>query len=410
MRVIIYDDGKGRLAPLTDLRPVFSVRTGALTTLMRIEEMLPGESEISGLFVPEHLKPIVEDAYTFPINELPDGIDSLLLINGRCPIPPKEIATAPVGTILVERISDDDEEAAVVFARVKPDHAKRILAGELPTDGVTYTDQRLLMRRPWDIRRFRDHAINHDLAHLSQIPGSELPYGVIQRGPHPAVVRSGADVWPGVTLDTTLGPIVIAAGVKIRPSAVIVGPAFIGEDSTIMDRAHIKAHTAIGPRCKVGGEVGGTIFQGLSNKSHEGHLGDSWVGEWVNFGAGTNNSNLLNTYAEVIAKASPGGSNERTGQTFLGTIVGDHVKFAISTRIMTGAVVHLGAMFAASTPVVGCIDRFTWATDSGSTAFRLPRFIDTAKTVMARRGIEPSDAYLSRLKELHESASGANAS
>lgn len=410
MRVIIYDDGKGKLAPLTDLRPVFSVRTGALTTLMRIEEMLPGESEISGLFVPEHLKPIVEDAYTFPINELPDGIDSLLLINGRCPIPPKEIATTKVGTILVEKLSEKDEEASVVFARVKPEQAKKILAGEIPTKGVTYTDTQLLLRRPWDIRRFRDQAINHDLAHLSQIPGAELPYGVIQRGSHPAVVRSGADVWPGVTLDTTQGPIVIAAGAKIRPSVVIVGPTFIGEDSTIMDRAHIKGHTAIGPRCKIGGEVGGTIFQGFSNKSHEGHLGDSWIGEWVNFGAGTNNSNLLNTYAEVIAKATVRGSNERTGQTFLGTIVGDHVKFAISTRIMTGAVVHLGAMLAATAPVVGCVGRFTWATDSGSTAFRLPRFLDTAKTVMARRGIEPSDAYMKRIKQLHEEASGANGS
>lgn len=406
MRVIIYDDGKGSLEPLTDLRPVFSVRTGCQTTLMRIEEMLPGDAEISGIFVPDKLKPIVEDAYTFPINELPDGIDSILIINGRCPLPPEDFAKIDVGTIVVEKLGDaDDGEAAVVYARVKPDAARKILAGEIPTEGVTYTDERLLLRRPWDIRRFRDQAINYDLSVLSQIPGTELPYGVIHRGSHPAVVREGADVWPGVTLDTTQGPIVIATGAKIRPGSVIVGPAFVGEDTTIMDRALIKGHTAIGPRCKVGGEVGGTIFQGLSNKAHEGHLGDSWVGEWVNFGAGTNNSNLLNTYAEVIARATPRTSNERTGQTFFGTIVGDHVKFAIGTRIMTGAVIHTGAMLAASTPVVGCIDRFTWATDTGLAAFRLPRFLDTAKTVMARRGIEPSKAYLDRVRELHTVAS-----
>jgi len=408
MRVIIYDDGLGKLAPLTDLRPVFSVRTGAMTTLVRIEEMLTGDAEIAGLFVPDAIKLVLEDACDLPINNLPNGIDSVLLINGRCPIPPADITSIKPGTILVEKLSDSDQEAAVVYACVKPVVAMKILAGEIPTEGVTYTDTQMLLRRPWDIRRFRDAAINHDLEQLAKIPGTALPNNVHHRGSHPVVIRSGADIWPGVVFDSTQGPIVIAAGATIRPGAIIAGPVFIGEDSTIMDRAHIKAHTAIGPRCKVGGEVGGTIFQGLTNKAHEGHLGDSWVGEWVNFGAGTNNSNLLNTYAEVIAKATVRGSNERTGQKFLGAIIGDHVKFAISTRIMTGAVIHMGAMLAATAPVVGCVGRFTWCTDTGTTAFRLPRFLDTAKAVMSRRGIEPSDAYLDRIKELHTEAPEAS--
>lgn len=410
MRVIIYDDGKGKLAPLTDLRPAFEIRTGAVTTLRRIEEILTGDAEIVSLYVSEEIRPLYEDATDLPLNTFPDGIDSVLLINSRCPLPPVDVASTKPGTIVVEKLSEKDEEASVAYACVKPDVAKRILAGEIPDEGVTYTSKQILLRRPWDIRRFRDAAINHDLEHLAKIPGTDLPDCVHQRGSHPVVIRNGADIWPGVTFDSSQGPIVIAAGTTIRPGAVIVGPVFVGEDSTIMDRAHIKAHTAIGPRCKIGGEVGGTIFQGLSNKAHEGHLGDSWVGEWVNFGAGTNNSNLLNTYAEVIAKATVRGSNERTGQTFLGAIIGDHVKFAISTRIMTGAVIHMGAMLASTTPVIGCVGRFTWATDSGATAFRLPRFLDTARAVMSRRGIEPSEAYLERLKELHTEASEASSS
>jgi len=73
---------------------------------------------------------------------------------------------------------------------------------------------------------------------------------------------------------------------------------------------------------------------------------------------------------------------------------------------MTGAVIHTGAMWAATPPVVGCIDPFTWATDAGVSAFRLPRFMDTAKVVMARRGVEPSEAYLERVRHLHDHASG----
>ena len=96
--------------------------------------------------------------------------------------------------------------------------------------------------------------------------------------------------------------IVIADHAVIRPGATIIGPAYIGEHATVLERALIKAHTAVGPWCKVSGEVGGSIFQAYSNKGHEGHLGDSYVGEWVNLGAATTNSNLLNTYSEVVAK------------------------------------------------------------------------------------------------------------
>ena len=410
MQAIVFDDGQGRLSPLTDLRPSFAVRTGARTTLSRIEQFLPDPIEIAGLVVPESLAEIVSDSFELPVNEPISGSDPVLLINGRCPLLPERALSLSPGSILVERLGRDDPEAAVVAACVRPDAATAIIAGEIPDAGVEEIATQVLLRRPWDIRRFRDAAIAHDLDVLTGIAGVELPEGVIQRGRFPVVVRAGADIWPGVILDTTSGPIVIATGTTIRPGAIIVGPVFIGEDSTILERAHIKPHTAIGPRCKVGGEVGGTIFQGLANKAHEGHLGDSWIGEWVNIGAGTSNSNLLNTYGEVIAKAAVDGSHERTGQTFLGAIIGDHAKFAIGTRIMTGAVVHTGAMIASSKPVVGCVGPFTWATDRGETAFRLPRFVDTARVVMGRRGIEPSEAYQERLCALHRAASGTGSS
>lgn len=405
----LFEDGKGRLSPLTDLRPAFAVRTGAMTTIERVEQMLGDADELAGVFVAEGLRGIVEEAYELPVNRALSGVDSVLLINGRCPLPPGDLTKVKPGTILVEHLSEKDHEPSVVLACVKPELAAKIVRGEVPTSGVTTTKEPQLLRRPWDIRRFRDAAIKHDLGRLVQIVGTKVPEGTLQRGQHPVVIRAGADVWPGVTFDTSQGPVVVAAGAVVRPGVIICGPTYIGEDSTILDHALIKAHTAIGPRCKIAGEVGGTIFQGLANKAHEGHLGDSWVGEWVNFGAGTNNSNLLNTYAEVIAKATGNGSHERTGQTFLGTIVGDHVKFAISTRIMTGAIVHTGAMWAATAPVVGCVDAFTWATDAGHAGFRLPRFLDTARVVMARRGVEPSEAYVERIRHLHDTASGAKA-
>ncbi|MEO1583809.1 MAG: putative sugar nucleotidyl transferase [Planctomycetota bacterium] len=406
MRAIVFDDGKGQLSPLTDLRASFDVRTGARTTLQRIEALLPDDVEIVALSVPDHLLPIAEEIHDVPVNELPTDDEPVLLINGRCPLPPEGFAEIGAGQIIVERHGESDAEGGVVVACVPAREAGALLAGTVPSVGTRELDEPLLMRRPWDVRMFRDAALDLDLSSLAAISGEPTPPGVVHAGSHPFVVRKQARVSPGVSVDTSDGPVVIGAGATVRPGAVLVGPVFIGEESVVLERALIKANTAIGPRCKVAGEVGGTIFQGFSNKAHEGHLGDSWVGEWVNFGAGTNNSNLLNTYGEVLSRATVGGPSERTGQTFLGAIIGDHVKFAIATRIMTGSVIHTGAMWAAGGPVTGAVGPFTWATDRGATAFRISRFLDTARAVMDRRGMEPGEAYLQRLSDLHERASG----
>jgi UDP-N-acetylglucosamine diphosphorylase/glucosamine-1-phosphate N-acetyltransferase len=237
--------------------------------------------------------------------------------------------------------------------------------------------------------------IGHD--NLSAVPGCTVI------GSRPLTIDPAAKVYPGTIFDCEAGGIHIAAGAVIRPGCTLIGPVIISAGSTVLDRAIIKANTAIGPHCKVAGEVGGSIFQGCANKGHDGHLGDSFVGQWANLGAGTTNSNLLNTYGEVIMKVTPSSSNERTGQQFMGCIIGDHVKLAICTRIMTGSIVHTGAMWAAGQAVTGTIPAFAWVTDStppGSKFFRPDKFLDIARTVMARRKVEMGPAYAATLASM----------
>jgi UDP-N-acetylglucosamine diphosphorylase/glucosamine-1-phosphate N-acetyltransferase len=224
-------------------------------------------------------------------------------------------------------------------------------------------------------------------------------------GPHPVEVHRSVRLYPNVVLDAERGPIVIRERAVVRPGAVISGPCAVGRDSVVIDHASIKPNTALGPVCKVGGEVGETVFQGYSNKAHDGHLGGSWVGKWVNFGAGTDNSNLLNTYGEVTMRLEPDAPVSRTGLTYLGTVVGDHVKFAIGTRIMTGTVVGTGAMIATTQPPPTTVRRFAWLTDKGESVFRFDKFMDTAVKVMTRRDQVPSRAYEGALRELHERTS-----
>jgi len=112
-------------------------------------------------------------------------------------------------------------------------------------------------------------------------------------------VAEGARVKAGSILDGELGPVIVSEKVTVQPGAYLEGPLYIGNGSLIKAGAKIFGETAMGPGCKVGGEVAETIFQSWSNKQHDGFLGHSYVGEWVNLGAGTNNSDLKNNYSSV---------------------------------------------------------------------------------------------------------------
>lgn len=418
LRVIVFDDGKGSLAPLADLRASFDIRTGALTALERLTRVL-GQKPGS-LWVPQAMTALVRAAHALPVNGTLNLDGPSLLYNGRCPLPPQGLASMSPGDLWLEAGSGD-----LVCACLSPRDASAVLAGARPEGArIRELPAPTLLSRPWHARTFRDRCIDLDLRLITSAdslhpdadsrelfeqpadfaPPSESGPGPIRIPGFPISVARGARVHPGAILDAEHGPIVIAERAVVRPGAIIIGPVFIGPCSTVLERATIRPYTGVGPWCKVNGEIGGCIFQGYSNKAHDGYLGDAWVGEWVNLGAGTTCSNLLNTYAEIPAVTFPGGGHERTGETFLGPTIGDHVKTAICTRLMTGSVLHTGGMFACTAPVTGCTRPFCWRTDAGERSYRLDKFLDVARAMMARRKVEPSQAYLERLASLHQRA------
>ncbi len=399
--MIVFDDGLGQLAPLTDLRASFEVRTGMLTTAGRIAALRP--ETLAGYWVPERLEALVAERSAVPVNRLPqEAADAVLLLaNGRWSIP--DSVPLREGVALVE-----DESDEVVAAALHPRDAEAFLAtGRLPSHVERRaTGPRALYRYPWDILSRLDRAIARDIAAVrlldARIPGEAAAVC----GTYPVQIHATARLYPHVVLDAETGPITIHEGATIRPGAVLCGPCSIGRRAVVIDHALIKPNTAIGPLCKVGGEVGGTVFQGYANKSHDGHLGDSWVGKWVNIGAGTTCSNLLNTYGEITMRLDPRGPMHRTGRQFVGAFIGDHAKLAINTRLMTGAVIGTGAMIATTAPPVSPVRPFAWLTDRGQQTFRFEKFMNTAAAMMARRDKVPGKAYVAALEDLHKTAAG----
>jgi len=396
---VFFDDAKGMLAAQTDLRASFEVRTGALSTAQRLCSVI-GLQPIA-VYAPSGVAEIMTDRWSTPVNALPDTAPAgpILVVNGRCTLPLDVLAEIAPGEAAVEEHSGD-----LVCARLLADEVLQLMAGEDPSKAKITIKDRVLADRPWDVIATRDRALSIDLSILLGGPAHDPRDIAVVLGEHPVRVDPSAKLAPGVVLDATTGPIVIEHHAVIRPGAVIIGPAVVGPGSTVTEQAVIRSNTVIGPVCKVGGEVAGTIFQGYANKAHGGYIGDSWVGEWVNLGAGTTGSNLLNTYSEISAVPAPGASRERTGLDFFGCVLGDHVKTAISTRVMTGAVVETGAMWAATAPINDCVRRFSWMTDAGLKRFRLPRFMETMDAMMARRDQKASIAYRARLGDLHQTS------
>jgi hypothetical protein len=156
-----------------------------------------------------------------------------------------------------------------------------------------------------------------------------------------------------------------------------------------MPLSFIRPGTSVGPNCRVGGEVSNSIFVANSNKGHDGFVGDSYIGEWVNFGAGTNTSNLKNTYGQIRVRI--GHKEIQTDRRFLGALVGDHSKTGIGTRLTSGSYVGFCSMIAASGIPSSFTSSFSFVTDKGTERYRLDKAREVMSQVYARRGRTWSD-------------------
>jgi UDP-N-acetylglucosamine diphosphorylase/glucosamine-1-phosphate N-acetyltransferase len=240
--------------------------------------------------------------------------------------------------------------------------------------------------------------LEHDLPVLGRGLRTELPAGSIRIGDHPVFVEEGAVIEPSVCFDTTAGPILVRAGAHALAFTRLVGPLYVGEASTVNgDRI---AASSIGDTCKVHGELSNTIFLGHANKGHEGFVGHSVLGRWVNLGAGTTTSNLKNTYG-TVQLWTPDGVRD-TGMQFLGTLFGDHAKTGIGLRLTTGTVLGAGANVYGSEMPPKAVPPFAWGEAGELGAYRAEKFLEVAERMMSRRHVTLGAGMRAQLLVAHE--------
>jgi UDP-N-acetylglucosamine diphosphorylase/glucosamine-1-phosphate N-acetyltransferase len=203
-------------------------------------------------------------------------------------------------------------------------------------DKLPPADQRLpLIGYPHDLLRHHLEIIGESLGHRLQGDGyQEIADGVF--------AAAGATLGQYCVTDTAKGPVLLDTGAAVGPYSLLRGPAYLGPKSRVIEHSAIKDAVSLGHTTKIGGEVEASIVEPYTNKQHHGFLGHSYLGSWINLGAGTCNSDLKNTYGAV--KMDYRGEQVVTGMQFVGCIMGDYAKSAINTGIFTGKTIGCCSM------------------------------------------------------------------
>ncbi len=388
MNVALFEDSGYRdLLPLTWLRACCELRCGRDLLIDKVRTHAGGR--IARLFVRPELHELLE-ARVRP--DPPEPRENWFLLNARAlvtgDVRPPSPGSAWVRSGRLLAVTLTASQMAELDAGVFLDDSRlREWSGgfhqEEPPQCVALVDH------PWDLILGNARELERQCRGGSERAGRLWP-GVHLLNETEIRVGPGAVVKPGAVLDAEEGPIEIERDVRIEPGAVLQGPCHVGAGSIVRPNAILRGGTTIGPVCRVGGEIDATIFQGYSNKQHEGFLGHSFVGCWVNLGASTVTSDLKNTYGTIRVLIN--GVAVETGQRFLGAIIGDHAKTGIGTILPTGCVLGVAANVFTRGPLPKFVPSLAWLTDSGLTRFRVEKAVEIARTVMGRRAIELSPA------------------
>jgi len=376
MNIILFDsDARNHLLPLTATRPMGELRIGILTLREKWERRLRGNaSYITQEYLQEKFPIHIED-------------ENLILNGGVLPTPAlcKRIhalglneALLANGELIAARLNEAQFESLIGEEEVEELQGQELDAG-IPLIEIKHL---------WQLTQLNQQALLDDFELITLGKKSKTVSDTNRIiGPIKNLFLEEGVKMEYCTLNLSAGPIFIGANTEIMEGSMLRGPIAIGSDSIVKMGAKIYGPSSFGPGCRIGGEVARSIFFANSNKAHDGYLGDSVLGEWCNLGADTNNSNLKNNYSEVKLWNYETERFDKTGQQFVGLIMGDHAKCAINTMFNTGTVVGIFAnIFGAGFPR-NFIPDFSWGGPAGYRSYKFSEACETATIVMARRGL-----------------------
>ena len=405
--VCVFEDKDYKnLLPLAFRKPVYDLRCGILSIRDKYLELL--DNGALYFMCRDYLEETQRAIHgENRINSLPGN--DILFINGRV-IPDEEFINSLL-SLKSEIIIKSKDTDTIVAAFVKHSSIKKISYDEekLPlfdSLGISDNDRMTVSEilYPWDLINKNSDELIKDFSILYKKEANtvkDINTGRIELiKPENIFIGKGTSIKPFTVIDASDGPIYIGENVTILSHTSVEGPVFIGDGSTVQMHSSVYHNTSVGRVCKIGGEVVASIIHSYSNKQHEGFLGHSYLGSWVNLGASTNNSNLKNNYGTV--RLTVNGKEMDSGSLFLGLIMADHSKCSINTMFNTGTVVGAFCnIFGAGFPQK-YIPSFTWGGVEDSVTYDIDKAIYTAQTVSSRRKVKLTDADIKLIRKIFD--------
>jgi UDP-N-acetylglucosamine diphosphorylase/glucosamine-1-phosphate N-acetyltransferase len=365
---IVFSDAQfwSNFLPLTFTRPVAELRCGILTFAERWKKLLDIE----------HFAYITED-YLQTKYTKPDKVESLFIVPNFLPTDTvlAQIKSLQLGEalvykdeLLVARINMDNFSINQIEKMTDID--EELVFFDKHTDLFSKNEKAIL----FDFELVTKGRISQPLSATNGFLGDKSNL----------FIEEGAVIEYAI-LNGTQWKIYIGKNTEIMEGSTIRGSFVLCENSILNMGSKIYGATTIGPSCKIGGEVNNIVIWGHSSKGHEGFIGNSVIGEWCNFGAGSNSSNLKNNYAEVKLWSYTKEKFEKTGLQFCGVIMGDHSKTAINSKLNTGTIVGVATNIFREGFPPNLVEHFSWGGMKGDEKFNIEKAFEVAEKVMTRR-------------------------
>lgn len=369
MNIILFEtDQSNCLLPLCYTRPVASLRTGILTIREKWELRIEGQYSY-------RTEDYMKGKFLFHVEE-----DNLMLSSHVCPT--DEL------TDQIKQLKTGEGvlwNGIPVAARLNRQETMEYPARVNKISWSDFKGELGLVRYPWDLMTINNSQINLDFQLLTKGRQSAPISGTNQlRGTENIFAEEGAKIEFAI-INASSGPVYIGRDTEIMEGSMIRGPFALCDHGVVTMGSRIYGATTVGPYSKVGGEIIQSVILGYSSKAHEGFLGHSVVGQWCNLGAGTNVSNLKNSYDKVKVWSYPDNKFIRTGLQFCGLIMGDHSKTGISTMLNTGTVIGVGCNIYGSGFPRQFVPSFSEGGAHGYEVHPLKIVFSTAEKAMIRR-------------------------
>ena len=397
-RFYLYDDAKARgFEPFALTRPVSELRAGAELIRRRWERAAGAKAY--GFIGAPHLANFDELDAPHAVSGDTTVAAGSLIANSRfvvslsTSLDASASAFSSEGSVCAVRLAKSVDIGRLADGSVSLEELVPPNATAAPIDGRW-------LGEVWDLIGQLGDQLRDDIPVMGQRLSGGAIVNATTIGKYGIYCETGAGIEPFVILDATDGPILIRRGATIAAFTRIVGPTYIGEESHVVGDA-VRA-CSIGDVCKVRGEIASTIMLGHSNKGHTGFVGSSYIGRWVNLGAGSTTSNLKNTYGPVQLHTTAGVRD--TGLQFLGSLIGDHAKTGIGTMLTTGCIVGAGANIYGAKISPKRIPPFAWGDTEPYARFEFGKLIEVAERMMARRHVALSDLARKHLETAYRTS------